>query len=84
MLTMVEVLNTDEKENKVSIGGGALTVIIIIGLIWWIMGFIGFIWSLVCFGKSGSTAQKIVGLLMALFLGPFYFIYYFVDKTYCR
>jgi len=52
--------------------------------IWAIIGFIAFIMSLVCFGKSGSTLDKILGLLLAVFFGPFYFIFYAFNGSYCR
>lgn len=53
-------------------------------IIWSVVGFIAFIWSITCFGKSGTSSDHIIGLLLAIFLGPFYFIYYGVKKSYCR
>ena len=52
--------------------------------LWIIFAVIAFIYSLVCFGKSGSMLDKIFGVLLALFFGPFYFIYLYVYKSYCR
>lgn len=40
--------------------------------------------SLLCFGKSGSTAEHTIGLLLAIFLGPIYFIYLYANKDYCN
>jgi hypothetical protein len=37
-----------------------------------------------CFGSSGTMVEKIIGLLLALFFGPFYFIYYKFSNTYCK
>jgi hypothetical protein len=54
-------------------------------LLWGFTGFIAFIYSITCFGRSGSILQKLGGLLTSTFLGPFYFIYlYFGMKSnYC-
>lgn len=40
--------------------------------------------SLLCFSKSGTTAEHIIGLLLAIFLGPIYFIYLYANKDYCN
>jgi hypothetical protein len=40
--------------------------------------------SLMCFGKSGSTAEKIIGLLIAFFTGPFYLLYLNFNEGYCN
>ena len=53
-------------------------------IIWVALGIAAFIMSLVCFGYSGTLAQQVVGLLIAVFFGPFYWIYYLVVKTYCN
>ena len=51
---------------------------------WAAIGLAAFIWSLVCFKKSGTIEQKIIGLLMAVFIGPLFFIYYKYSPTYCK
>ena len=53
-------------------------------VLWIFVGLAAFIMSLVCFGRSGSTAQHIIGLLLAIFFGPFYWIYYFAVSSYCK
>jgi len=60
--------------------------IIFVIVLWILLGLIPFIWSLLCFGKAGgSTGQNTVGLLVAIFLGPFWYIYYLAAKQngYC-
>jgi L-asparagine transporter-like permease len=52
--------------------------------IWIVLGFIAFIWSIMCFGKSGTLGQQIIGLLLAVIFGPFYWIYYLSVGKYCR
>jgi hypothetical protein len=39
---------------------------------------------LYCFKKSGSTEQKVLGLLLAMFIGPLFFIYYRYSPSYCK
>lgn len=74
----------EEVESKVVHvkGGVAITVILLI-VVWVVAGIAAFITSLVCFGKSGTTGQHVIGLLLSLFLGPFYWIYFFAVKGYC-
>ena len=52
--------------------------------VWILIGLVAFILSLVCFARSGSPFDKIIGLLLAIFFGPFYFLFYVFNKGYCR
>ena len=64
----------------------SIAVVIMIGifiLLWVVFGIAAFIMSIVCFGYSGSTGQHVIGLLLAIFFGPFYWIYFLVVKSYC-
>jgi hypothetical protein len=63
---------------------GKLGFIIALVVVWALAGFAAFVMSLVCFGRSGSIAQHIVGLLLALIVGPFYWIYFAASNTYCK
>lgn len=58
-------------------------VIIAFVLVWVILGFSAFIMSLVCFGYSGTLAHHVIGLLLSIFVGPFYWIYFISMKSYC-
>jgi len=51
---------------------------------WVFLGILGFLWSIICFGRSGDLGYKIVGLLLAIFFGPIYFVYFLAVKNYCR
>lgn len=53
-------------------------------IFWSMAGLIAFGMSLVCFGYSGTMAEKALGFLLALFFGPFYWIYYLSSSTYCK
>jgi hypothetical protein len=57
--------------------------LLIIILIWCIASFTGFIMSIICISYDGSSGSKIAGILLALFFGPFYWLYYIYRKTYC-
>jgi hypothetical protein len=67
---------------------GELTVqsvlIFTFAILWFTFGLIGFVLSIVCFGYSGSTGEKIMGIVIALALGPWYFLYYFSSGSYCK
>lgn len=69
-----------------SLKGLTTSGLVVLGFVtlWLASAFLGFVMSLFCFGFSGSFAEKVLGLLLALLLGPFYFIYYFSDGEYCR
>ena len=62
--------------------GGMLGLVVV----WVALGVGAFIMSLVCFSKKGSSSgENWVGLLLAMFLGPFYWLYYALGpKSYCK
>lgn len=55
----------------------------IFSLIWFVGGILGFIASLVCLFYQGSTSDKAIGILLALILGPFYWLFYIYNINYC-
>jgi hypothetical protein len=72
------VLNTD---GFFKLAGGMLAFLVV----WCIIGFAAFIMSLVCMTKAGSNGgQNVMGLLLAILFGPFYWLYYFGSGTYCK
>lgn len=76
--------NMDNKNSEKNKGFmKTLGVIGIFIIIWIILGLIAFITSIVCFGFSGSTMEKVMGLLIALLFGPFYWLYFYLNKNYC-
>lgn len=54
----------------------------LIGILWVITGLFAFIWSIRCFDRSGTTLQKIGGLVLSLLFGPFALIYIILMKEY--
>ncbi len=53
-------------------------------VVWLAFGIPAFLMSLFCFSKSGGTRKHLLASVMALLLGPFYWIYFVVDTKYCR
>ena len=70
----INIYQNEEQEKK-----SPVKIVILI-----ILGVTGFIMSIICFGRSGTTAQHIIGLLLAIFFGPIYWIFYFVVPDYCK
>lgn len=64
--------------------GASMQIVTIFLFVWVFLGLIAFVWSLYCFRKSGSTEQKVLGFLLAVFLGPLFFIYFRFSKNYCK
>jgi hypothetical protein len=56
----------------------------IVLIVWSGLGLFAFGLSIFCFNRSGTTAQKVLGLLLALLFGPFYLLYYRFSETYCK
>jgi len=52
-------------------------------IIWALLGFFAYIMAIVCIGNRGTNGEKMLGLLLAIFLGPFYWLYYGFSSTYC-
>lgn len=86
-------MSTPNDDNKVKIPTGFKGfnpggfVSFIIAVIWVIAGVLAFFKSLSCAASDtarGSVLQKILGFLVAIFFGPFYWIFYFMSPTYCR
>ena len=59
-------------------------IALIILLIWSLFGLIAFITSIVCFTRSGSAFDKVMGLLLAIFFGPLYFLFFAFSGSYCK
>lgn len=53
-------------------------------LIWVVSGLIGFIVSIVCIFYESSPGEKILGIVLSIFTGPFYWLYYILNVNYCN
>jgi hypothetical protein len=78
-----EKTNTDDLKGQYKKNLVAITSVLAIILLWGALGIAAFFMSLFCFGRSGTTTQHIFGFVLAIFLGPFYWIYYGLARTYC-
>lgn len=82
-------VNINVPDSLKNFGKTAVTVAsvwFVVAVIWGVVGLAGLITSFVCLGMEGGTSVKVGGVLMAVFLGPFYWIYFGVlksQKTYC-
>lgn len=72
-------LTQEEKEDAYQ-----FTVIIFILVSFILVGLIALVWSFVCLGKTGTSFEKFIGIVIAFLTGPFYFIYYGFNTNYCR
>ena len=58
-------------------------IVLILILIWVLGGLFAFIASIVCLFYQGSVTDKAIGVILALILGPFYWLYYIYNLNYC-
>lgn len=63
---------------------GLSATILMFAIVWVVLGIAAFIHSIVCMGRTPSMSRALIGLLMAIFFGPFYWIYWYADGEYCR
>ena len=80
--TYTIITSPDDDDQPLSYQSSWFLLIIIFS--WVVAGIVAFLWSIMCFGKSGSIAQQLIGLFLAIFFGPFYWVYYYSVKKYCR
>ena len=77
--------SVEKKPEPLTTGQAILFGLLVLFIVAWILaGIAAFIISVACASKSGSTAEKIIGFLMSIYLGPFFFIYKSYTPTYCR
>ncbi len=56
----------------------------LIFIVWIVTGILAFITSLFCFFFNGTISDKFLGLIIALIIGPFYWLYFIFNNTgYC-
>ncbi len=70
-----------EKSSKMSDREKLMTLF---KLFWVISGLAAFVMSLVCTTTHSTPMQKTGGILLAIFFGPFYWIYFFMSDSYCK
>ena len=55
--------------------------IVVLG--WVLFGVAGFVMSLWCIGFTGNFGEKVIGVIIAMILGPWYWLYFYSVPTYC-
>jgi len=50
---------------------------------WVLFGIAGFVMSLWCIGFTGNFGEKFIGVIIAMILGPWYWLYFYSVPTYC-
>ena len=78
--TVVDMADTEGLKSVFKLARGVL----IFAVVWGVIGVSAVVMSLVCLSKKGSkSGQNVIGLLLAFFLGPFYWLYYIWGDSYC-
>jgi hypothetical protein len=71
-------------ESMLLVFTGMSTIILVLAIAWIALGVAAFVYSLICMGRTPSLARSLIGLGLAIFFGPLYWIYYYADGEYCR
>jgi hypothetical protein len=82
--TSEEPSTQGKEKGMIQLAKGKSVIILVLMTVWILAGISAFVYSLYCFTKSGTTAEKILGFIIAMVSGPFYFIYVGMYKAYCR
>lgn len=80
-----EAVPAEKDKEEITKSGSVMFIgMMIFILVWLIASIVALVYSLMCFGYSGDTMEKVIGVVIAFFTGPFYFIYYKYSNTYCK
>ena len=58
-------------------------MVTILWFVWIIFGLLAFAWSIACVGRSETFYHDVIGIILAMTCGPFYWIYFVAVKKYC-
>jgi RsiW-degrading membrane proteinase PrsW (M82 family) len=74
---------TEDDRMIIENNNSSRVLFMVISILWPVFGLLAFAMSVTC--KNGTFSQKILGVLLSMFLGPLYFIYFFVASKsgYC-
>ena len=78
----IEKKELDDGTNKNKLKTIAIFVSIFT-LLWFLTGLLGWLMSIYCFKYNKTKIENVVGILIATFLGPFYWLYYIYMQNYC-
>ena len=74
--------NRNQTVSTVGLLGSILLLTVM--LIWMVSGIVAFVMSIICFFYDSSLNEKVIGLILAILLGPFYWLYYIYNSNYCN
>jgi len=81
------ILEGFQESKEEIINNSSFTIGILLGilwLIWFFTGALAFLTSLICFAFNGTITDKFLGLIVAMAIGPFYWLYFIFNNTgYC-
>lgn len=79
IIEKMENIVPEKKENKSYLN----IIVVILVLIWFLLGILGWFYSIYCFKYNKNKLENVMGLLISSLLGPFYWLYYFYINNYC-
>jgi hypothetical protein len=53
-------------------------------LLWIFAGLAAFMASIICLFRRSTINDKVIGIILALLFGPFYWFYFTLNKAYCN
>ena len=82
-------ITVDATAGAAAVFYGFLTIIytiwvILLVMIWIIGGVLAFLSSFGCMFYNSSIGDKVAGFILAIFFGPFYWLFYIYKSTYCN
>lgn len=79
----IDYINDNELKNNENKFLTMSLFVFIFTLLWFLTGLFGWLMSIYCFNYNKTKIQNVVGILIATFLGPFYWLYYIYMQNYC-
>lgn len=61
-----------------------IVTLLILALTWFALGAAAWVTAIMCFQRSGTFVDHLLGFLVAILTGPLFWIFYFVRSGYCR
>jgi hypothetical protein len=76
---MTSVIDQQDSKNKMK----RILIYVAIG-IWVTIGLTAFFMTIYCYRQGSTAFQTIFALILSIFCGPFYWVYYLVSRSYCK
>ena len=80
MALIIQEADSEQPSKKTTVVGW----LIVFGVIAYVIaGFLAYVWSIACIGRTGSFGANVGGIILAIVFGPFYWLYFIFHKGYC-